>query len=225
MKMPSWFIWIALIASIYLLTKLGRFWYADTLFAAGYRLNRSGSYQKAQQFLSRAVAINAGEPLYHDELASALASLTVETAQRQEATAAAALAQQSLKESDRALMISPHNVNFWKTRTKLYYAFSSFDTHFNEAAITTLERALALSPHDPKIVYNLAILYGRAGNNQKAIEMLKQTITLKPNYRDAYYALSIFYRETNQPALAKAILKEYLTKVDPHDTDFQDRLK
>lgn len=76
----------------------------------------------------------------------------------------------------------------------------------------------------PKIFYNLAILYGREGNNEKALELLKKTKNLKPNYRDAYFGLYVFYSELKDPKNAKAILEEYLKNVDPTDKDFQDRL-
>ena len=120
---------------------------------------------------------------------------------------------------------SSNNVNFWKTRTKIYFSFASVDPKFVTAALTALEKAYSLSPLDPKIAYNLAVLHGRLGENDKAIEILKQTVALKPNYRDAYYALDVFYTELKQPELAKAILQEYLKKVDPSDKDFQDKLQ
>ncbi|EKD64681.1 MAG: hypothetical protein ACD_50C00326G0003 [uncultured bacterium] len=74
-------------------------------------------------------------------------------------------------------------------------------------------------------MYNLAILFGREGNNEKAIELLQQSVELKRNYRDAYYALFIFYNETKQPDAARAILQSYLDNVDPSDSDFQERIK
>ena len=141
------------------------------------------------------------------------------------ATLAATLAKQSLAESDISLRISPKNVNFWKTRTKLYYSFSAFDPQLNQAAIQALETAQTLSPNDPKILYNLAILYGRQGDNDKAIVILKQSKALKPDYRDAYFGLYVFYTELKQPDAARAELQYYLTHVDPNDKDFQDRLK
>ena len=124
-----------------------------------------------------------------------------------------------------ARSISPNNVNFWKSRTKIYYSFSSFDPVFNKAAIESLGKALTLSPNDPKIMYNLAILYGRGNDNTKAIDLLKNAIVAKPNYRDAYWALAIFYGEVKQPELAKTILTQYINRVDPTDKEFLEKLK
>ncbi|OGG23817.1 hypothetical protein A3A79_01255 [Candidatus Gottesmanbacteria bacterium RIFCSPLOWO2_01_FULL_43_11b] len=225
LRLPSWTIWILIIGGAYVLIKIGSFWYADTLFAAGYRFNRAGSYEKSRIYLTQATKVNPNEPFYHDELGSALSGLAVLAIESQDATGASKLAQESIKENDRALTISPNNVNFWKSRTKIFYSFATFDPQFNRAAIGALEKALSLSPNDPKIMYNLAILFGREGNNEKAIELLQQSVELKRNYRDAYYALFIFYNETKQPDAARAILQSYLDNVDPSDSDFQERIK
>ena len=209
-----------------LLLRLAASWYADVSYAAGYRLARAGSYTLARDSLVRAIAMSPSEPLYHDELSTTLASMTTAAIEeRQDATQAATWAQQSMSESDRALTISPRNVNFWKTRTKILYSFSSFNPDLNKTAIDALNNAQMLSPTDPKIAYNLAILWGREGDNGQAIDILKKAIDLKPNYRDAYYALFVFYTDTKQAVQAREILTKYLTDVDPNDQDFQDRLK
>lgn len=215
-----------LLALLVLLVLLSRLWFADTQYAKGHQYNQFGQLIQARTYLSSAIALNPIEPVYYDEDSVVLAQLAVsELDTAHDATTAAILAKQSLAESDKAITISPNNVNFWKTRTKIFYAFSSFDPQFTTAAIEALSRAFLLSPVDPKITYNLAILYGKTGDNQKAIDTLKTTIALKPNYRDAYAALVIFYKETKQPNLAKDLLNTYLTKVDPNDKDFSNQLK
>ena len=203
---------IVMVAGLVIATRIGLLWYADTLFASGYRASRIDSYVQAADNIERAIALNPGEPLYYDEAGSALAGLAILAIEQKDATGAAAFIKQSVRASDTAITISPNNVNFWKTRTKIYYTFSAF------------EHAQKLSPADPKIPYNLAILTGRNGQNDRSIELLKHTIDLKQNYRDAYYALWVFYKEIKKPELGRAILADYLTKVDPADKDFQERM-
>jgi putative inorganic carbon (hco3(-)) transporter len=216
---------IAILTASYVLVRIGISWYADTQFAAGYRLNRSNMPAQAQPYLEHAVSLSPNEPLYHDELSSALAGLTVLVLDGKNASEAAKLAKASINENTKAISISPENVNFWKTRTKIFYSFSTFDPQFNKMAIESLTKALNLSPNDPKILYNLAILYSRENDSDRAIELLKKAKEIKANYRDAYYALSVFYTELKRPAEAKAELMEYLTKVDPTDKDFLERTK
>ncbi len=221
-KFFSLAIFLALLA---LLALLSRSWYADTLFAGGYRYSHAGQFTASYPLLTQAIQLNDQEPLYHDEYAAALAGLAAEALESKQASTGAELITLSLKESDRALTASPQNVNFWKTRTKIYYAFANADPQWNKAAIEALTKAAELAPTDPKIFYNLAILYGREGDNKKAIELLQKTIILKQNYRDATYALWVFYTETKQAKQAKEVLETYLKKVDPGDKDFLERIK
>lgn len=213
-----------LLISLLLIVLLYRFWRADTLYAASNRLERGTQYAAAQPLVARAILLNSGEPVYHDANGSILAALALAAATDQNATVAAELAKRSLAESDRAVTVSPNNINFWKTRTKIYYTFASFDPTLNQAAVAALERAVTLSPNDPKIYYNLAILEGRDGNNEKAVELLQQAKELKRNYRDAYFGLFVFFTEMKKPSDARAQLQEYLDRVDPTDADFLNRI-
>ncbi|MBI5619375.1 O-antigen ligase family protein [Candidatus Gottesmanbacteria bacterium] len=220
----KWISLTILLVLLVLLVLLSRAWWADVQYAQSYRLARAGQYTAAQPAIVRAVQLNPGEPLYHDEAATTFAALATLAAENKQATLAATLAKQALEQSDRAITVSPKNVNFWKSRTKVFYTFTAFDQQFNPAAVAALERALELSPNDPKILYNLAILYGRQNDNARAVRLLTTTIAIKPNYRDAYFALHIFYKEMRNGQKAREILEQYLEKVDPNDKDFQARL-
>lgn len=224
-KPPAWMVWVILLLGVYTIARLGSYWYADTLYANGYRLIRAGLYGQAIPALNSAIALNRAEPMYHDELANGYATLSVAAFEGNNATQAAQLAALAVEESTKALSISPRNVNFYKTRTKVYYTLSALEPSFNAKAIEALDAALTLSPNDPKIYYNLAILVGRDGDTNGAIGHLLKAKELKPNYRDVYYALWVFYTEEQKPAEARAILEEYLAKIDPNDSDFQERLK
>ena len=211
--------------SLILIYRIFSYWQADTLFASGYRLSRAGAYEKAQSLFSQAIQRNHNEPMYHDELGTVLAGLSIQALDAQEATNGATRAKLALEESDKALLISPRNVNFWKSRTKIFYALSQFDPSFLDASIKALEQARTLSPNDPKIYYNLAVLEGQLTNYDKAVDYLLTAKALKPNYRDVYFALSVFYKEMKKPDLAKTVLQEYLTNVDPTDSEFLTQVK
>jgi tetratricopeptide (TPR) repeat protein len=223
-SVPKWVTWATMVIGIYLLFTIGKFWYADTLYAQGYRLNRASAVAQATPLLITAVSLNPSEPMYHDELSNSYASLAVGEAQSQNATQAASLAKLAVDENDKTLAISPNNVNYWKSRTKIFYTLSALDPALNQQAIDALNSALALSPNDPKIYYNLAVLVGRQGNGDAAVSDLMKAKELKPNYRDAYYALSIFYGEQNKKTEARAILQSYLDTIDPTDKQFHDIL-
>lgn len=220
LRLPTWTPWAILFCGGMLVVRIALFWHADTLYASAYRDTRSGQYLTAKKSLETASLINPNEPNYHDEMATALAALAIGAYEQQQATAASDLAKQSLEENAKAISTSPLNVNFWKSKTKIYYSFSSLNPAFTAEAIKALEKAQELSPADPKILYNLAILSGRQGENAKAIELLKRAIMLKKNYHDAYYALYVFYTELKNPDSAKQILEEYIKTVDQNDEQF-----
>jgi putative inorganic carbon (hco3(-)) transporter len=221
----SWVLGAMLIIGVGIIIRLATLWYADTRYASGYRLTRAGQYLTARDNLDAAIALNPMEPVYRDELANTLASLSVAAFEQNQATLSAELAQEALRQNDVSIRTSPANVAFWKTRTKIYYALSAFDPTLNDAAVTALDRARALSPNDPKIFYNLAILQGRSTDYQSAVTMLHKAIELKPNYRDAYYALYVFYTEMKQPAQARQILETYRTTIDANDSQFNELLQ
>jgi tetratricopeptide (TPR) repeat protein/O-antigen ligase len=221
---PFWTMGIAVACTAVVAANIGLLWYADTQYALSYRLARSGQYPKAYTLINRAILLNPGEPVYRDEAATTLASLAVDALSNKDATQGAILANNALAQSDRAIVQSPENILFWKTRTKIYYAFASFDPKFNDAALVALSRAYTLSPNDPRITYNLAVLAGRGGDTVKPVEYLKKTIAIKPDYRDAYYALYVFYSNEKKPNEARAILETYLTNINPHDSQFTELL-
>lgn len=196
-------------------------WFADKSFAAGYRGTRAGNIQTSSHYFSTAIALNPFEPLYHDEYASLLATRTLAALENRDATIAGILASESLSQNELAIRQSPNNINYWKTRTKILFSFATFDDSFLPLSITALNKAASLAPYDPKIVYNLAILWGKSGDMEKAIEYGKKAITLKQNYRDAYYALWVFYKEMDRMSDARAILQTYLDEINPVDAEFQ----
>lgn len=224
-KFPFWTTWPIFFIGVVSIFRIATYWYADTKYASGYRQIRAGIYGQAVPSLLTAIAVNPAEPTYHDELGNAYATLSVAAFEANNATQAAQLASLAVEENTKAINTSPRNVNYYKTRTKVYYTLSSLEPSFNAKAIEALKIALTLSPNDPKIYYNLAILVGREGESEQAIQYLKKAKTLKPNYRDVYYALWVFFTEDKKQNEARAILQEYLNTVDPNDKDFLERLK
>ena len=215
---------IALI-SILLVCMIIISWFADKQFASGYHYSRAGYLPQAYQALSTAINLNPTEPFYHDEQGNVLATLAVASWKDNQATVSQELAQMSVRENDFALSVSPKNVNFWKSRTKIFYALSTMDPNLLKDAIKALEYAITLSPSDPKLYYNAAILYGQTEETTKAVDFMKKSIELKPNYREGYFGLSLLYTELKMPEESKQIVTEYLEKVDPNDKEFQELIQ
>jgi tetratricopeptide (TPR) repeat protein len=210
---------------VFVIYRIGLAWVADRTFAVGYRLNRVGSPAKAYPYMTQAIAMIPDEPLYRDERASLLSTLSLSAIDSGQATLAAQLAEQAVTDNQTSLMISPNNVNYWKTRTKVLYAMTPLDPAYLESAITSLEHAASLSPNDPKIAYNLGVLAARAGKSQEAETYLLRAKELKPNYRDVYKGLYLLYTQLKNIAKARDVLTWYLNSVDSNDVEFPGLLK
>lgn len=213
------------LAVIFILITLGRFWKADSLYAKASSLGRLGNWQESYTQIAHATSLRPDEPVYHNERAEVTTSLAELALESEQATEAAKLARVAIEESTVALSISPQNVNFWKTRTKIFFLLSQIDPTFTQNALDTIRIAQELAPTDAKIAYNVAVILGRADKNQEAITTLLKTIELKPDYRDAYIALAIFYEEEKQVDKARDILELALKRINPDDAEIKEKLE
>ncbi len=211
-------IFFLLLAS-YFLIQLARLWYADTLFAHGYRLARSQNLTDAYSSIRRAIELNDREPFYYDELAYPAAQIAVALFEEKETTTAAQFADGAISASNLAVSISPNNVNYFKTRTRVFYALSAIDPKYEEEAYKSLLTAKELSPTDPKIMYNLAVFAENRGKTDEAIADLIQTTKLKPDYREAYIMLAYLYQKKGDKEKARESLEFILKKLNPNDEE------
>ena len=145
--------------------------------------------------------------------------------ENKDSTLSSKLRDEAVMASNEAIKISPNNVNFWKTRTRLFFMLGQIDEKYYDDAVDSLERSKFLSPTDPKITYNLALLYDRKGNTPQAIKMLEETIRLKPDYKDAYLALGLFYEKEKKFDLARKEYNFILEHLDPENADVKKRLE
>lgn len=186
---------ILVLAGSYFLLSIIKLWYADTLFAQGQRLNKQSYFALALDSLKNAVNINPQEPIYRDELSWTEANLAVLSMSQKQQDLAINFAQNSFAQSDKALAISPFNLNFVKTRVKIYLKLAEIDQSYYQDALNTLSHAIELAPTDPKLRYNLGLIYYQVGEKQKAVETLETTLLMKPGYPEPAAALSAIKKE------------------------------
>lgn len=172
-----------------------RYWLADKHYAMGYNLNRLDQQFEATQELATATKLRPSEPLFRDELAINLGTLSLIAAQGGQASQAAELAKQAKLLSDSVVDQHPNNVTYYKSRTRILYGLSQVDPKYLDEAIVSIEKAHTLAPQDAKIMYNRALIYEQKGDRNKAIQYLRESINLKKDYRDPYYALALLLAE------------------------------
>jgi len=214
-----------LLLGIYLLFRIIVLWLADFYFAKGYQAGRSQDFLASFENIKKAIVLNSKEPFYYDEFAVPAMELGQYLVQQQKSTESASYINQAIAASDKATSISPSNVSYWKTKTRILYALSRIDDSYLAQAIESLEQAKSLSPTDPKIHYNLALMYDAAGQKEKAYTGLDETIKLKINYRDAYLARAVYYQRDGQKDKAASALKFILERINPDDEEAKSQLE
>jgi len=186
-----------------------RLFLADLSFTRGKRLLESGHPAQAVPALVQARNLRPGEPLFRSYLAEAYATSTPTDS---------SLTTLALAESAQALTLNPWHLNYLKSATKVHLALAASNPQEYQAARTLLERARTLAPTDPKLAYNLGLVYSRLGDSPASIGAMQEALTLKQDYYEPYYALTLLYEETKQLELIPPLLQkahEHLPVIPP----------
>lgn len=186
---------IIILTCSYFLLSIIQFWYADKLYADGLKLDKQGYFAVALDSLKKASSINSAEPLYHDELGWNEANLAVLAITNKQQQLAVDFATNALAQSDQALKTSPKSLNYHKTRVKIYLKLAQIDQTYYKDALDSLKQATLLAPTDPKLTYNLGLVYYQLGQKQEAYETLSKALVMKPAYNEARVAFDALRKE------------------------------
>lgn len=185
-KLQKTLILSVIIFSGYVIFIICKYWYSDYLYAQGKNYNSAGRPDIAIKYLVPSVILSNDQPVIKGELAISYALLA------QEEKDYIALAE---KEINSAVSNSPNNLNLIKTQFGIFIRLLEIDPKFALNAKNALDRAIELSPNDPKLYYNLGLLFARGGNFENAVNSLNKAIELKPNYEEPKKALDIIREE------------------------------
>lgn len=213
--------WLGLViiafVSLLLIGQVWQYWQADKTFAFGKKQADSGNLLLGMQKLIKAQEKRPQEALYHAEIANTAAKIAI-LYQSKNASQSAQIVKQftdlASAEISKALELNPVHTNFYKTATKIYLILSQINGQYFPHALNILEKAALLSPTDPKITLNLALLHQQDKKTALAEKYFKQTIKLKPNYLTAWLYLAEFYEEIGQKDQALQTYQQIIEKVD-----------
>lgn len=210
---------------IYLISLLVYFFLGDVSYNKGKNLNLKNEPQEATKELTRAINLSPLQPIYHDELAQSYTLQAKNAYAQKDMTEAKNLAEKAIDEINLGISLSPGNIHFWKSKAAIFIRLSELDPKLGRDATTLLERIIPYSPTDPKIYYNLALLYSDDKDIDKTISYLSKAIDLKSNYKDARYALYFFYKKQGFPEKAKVELEYILKFIAPNDEFIKTQLQ
>ena len=208
---------LALFTAAYLLLAIGRYWYADLLFAKGKALNDAEDPVKARSELTRAITLSPKEAVFWDELSQSDTLIAVALNEAGENSKAKEFALVAINESSNATTLSPRNLNLKRNRANLFIKLSALDPNYLANARDILIEAITYAPTEAKLYHNLGLTYARLGDVENAEKVFEKTISLKANYRDARLAYALILIDKGSREKAKEQLNYILEKIDPND--------
>lgn len=175
----------------------------DISYNKGKKALGAGSLQTALPALERATQLNPHEGLYAEELSLGLAQAASTLAGAGQATTAAKLAEQAIEWSDASIALNSVHLNFYKTRARVFIYLSQINPSHVKEALQSLITAASLAPTDPKIAYNIGLLYEQLGELETARDIYIAATEMKPNYEDPRLSLGDVYVKLGEPDKAK----------------------
>jgi putative inorganic carbon (HCO3(-)) transporter len=216
---------IVIVCVLWIVLAIGRYWYADILYNKGQSLNDQQKYVEAREDLARAIKLSPSEAIFYDEFSQSSAGIALALNQIKENDKAKDFVIEAITQSQKAINLSPANVNLKRSQISLFFKLTLIDSNYllnaKEILLTTIKQA----PTDAKLFYNLGLTYARIGDSQSSLQTLEKTIEIKPNYRDARFAYALLLVDKKEYQKAKEQLQYILEKIDPHDTLAQQQLE
>jgi len=208
---------ILAILTTYLLFTTFKYWYADTLYAEGKKLNDSKDYALARSYLTKAVNLSSLNSVYYDELSQSATGLALNSFDLGDTESAKLFAEHAINETEKAISLSLFNMNTRRNNASMYIRLAEIDSGFLIIASESLSKAVILAPTDAKLFYNLGLTQARSGQIDEAIITFNETVRLKPNYRDPRFALALLYIEKAEFEKAKVQLTYIIENINPED--------
>ena len=210
--------------ALLLLYSISKYWYADYIYAQGKGHADVGNYLKSREYLNSAVKLSPNEAIFWDELAQTNARIAVALSEEGNKELAIQLATEATKQTEKAINLSPANVNLKRTQASIFINMSALNPNFLILAKNALDKAIENAPTEAKLIYNLGLTHARLGDTEKAKEIFFETIEMKPNYRNPYFALGVIYADEGKTDLARQQFEYILKHISPEDKEAQRQL-
>ena len=219
-------IFTVLLVTCYLLLIIGRYWYADILYAKGKSYNEIKNYPLARTLLLKAIRLNPREAIFYSEISQTDAEIALALySDKSKSEQSLNFVKAAIEESQKAIILSPNNVNILRNIAILFLKLSTINSKYLANAQEILIEAVKLAPTDAKLLFNLGLTYAKGGKLDLGRETLEKVIFLKSNYREARLALSLIYAKKGNKQEAKNQLEFILKNLNPNDTVAQKQLE
>lgn len=208
---------VASLTACFLMILTIRYWQADVYFNKGKLAHKSSDLVKAKDLLEKAIKFSSKEPIFWSEYSLNNSDIAIVLQQNNKSVDADLYAKEAISSSQNAIKLSPYNLNSKKIYVTVLSKLSQFDAKFLTEAARILEDSIKISPNDPKLYYQLGLMYLKNGKNDLGLKALEKAVELKPNYKEGRFALGLTYKDFEQFDKAKIQLNYILQKIDPND--------
>lgn len=175
-----------------------RIWMADINYSIGKSYLELGYVAQAIKNLEQSTKLSDSEGNYQSILAEAYATAAISLYQKSiAATQSAGMptvntlkSQSSIFQTKsaetivKAISLNPYHLNYLKSKIKIEIILSEIDKKYLESSLQTLNQAITLAPTDPKLVYNLGLVYEQLGQKPQAKQAYQKALDLKPDYQN-----------------------------------------
>lgn len=209
---------IVIAIGLYAIVLITNYWYADTLYSKGKSYNSLGKPGPAIPLLARAIELEPYQAIYQNEISVSYTLAAQDAYNQKDSAKVQENVNNALSYSQKAINLSPANLNIRRSRFGIFLRLSSIDPRFLIFARDTLTTAITFAPTDAKLYYNLGLTEVRTGQTDEAAKTFEKTIELKANYKEARLAYAILLIDKKEYQKARDQLTYILTKIDPNDT-------
>lgn len=174
-----------------LIFNLAKYWLADFRFSASQKDLQAFSQTEDPSFLitayqsaSQAHDLNPFEPSILTQLAESSAYLAIFSADV-DASSSAQLAELADTAASQAITLSPAHPNHLKAASRVFILLSALDPKYLDLADSVLAAAQNLSPTDPRLPYQRAVIAKYQNHPDQAADFIAAALRLKPDFADA----------------------------------------
>jgi len=201
------FVWLAMTGSVvvtifYLLFQILVFFIADLKYNLGRQFYSAGYAAETLEPLSQAVNLVPNESVFRNELAEAQATVAISlsTVRDPSTSSPSSVAQDDIEPLKKAALVnfkivsgqSKYNLTFLRTQAQMEFLMREIDPELTNEALALAQKAIYLSPTDPRGYYLLGRMYGELDDKSKAEKFYRQALELKPDYEEARNAILIY---------------------------------
>jgi len=182
-----------LLGTFYLLFQISRLYSADLKYNLGRQFYSAGYVSESLEPLSQAVNLVPNEPVFRNELAEILSVTAISAWGTGDEIRAIGIKNNAVENFKIVSEQSKLNLAFIKTQAQMEFLMREIDQKLTNEALILAQKAIYLSPTDPKGYYLLGRMYEELDDKSKAEKFYRRALELKPDYGEAIQILNTEY--------------------------------